>query len=51
MPKIEAIEGIGPVFASKLSHLGIKTTESLLAAGASAVGRQEIKKEVGSVGR
>jgi len=47
MPRIEAIEGIGHSFAKRLSQLGIKTTESLLEIGASAVGRQQIKEKCG----
>jgi predicted flap endonuclease-1-like 5' DNA nuclease len=43
MPKsITEIEGIGPVFAEKLSKVGIKTVEALLEQGASRSGRKKI---------
>lgn len=41
MPKVMDIEGIGPVYAKKLSEAGIKTTDDLLKASATAKGREE----------
>jgi predicted flap endonuclease-1-like 5' DNA nuclease len=40
--KIIDIEGIGPVFARKLTKAGIRTVEGLLKEGASQKGRKEI---------
>jgi predicted flap endonuclease-1-like 5' DNA nuclease len=40
--KIADIEGIGPVYARKLSKAGIRSVESLLKKGASNKGRKEI---------
>jgi predicted flap endonuclease-1-like 5' DNA nuclease len=45
--KIEEIEGIGPVFAEKLTNAGIKTVELLLENGASKSGRKKIAEETG----
>lgn len=42
MTKITTIEGIGEVYALKLSEAGITTVEALLEKGASAAGRKEI---------
>ena len=42
MAKLEAIEGIGPVYAAKLRAAGIATTEALLKKGASRQGRKEL---------
>ena len=42
MTTIATIEGIGPVYADKLKAAGIRTTERLLAAGATRSGRQAI---------
>ena len=42
MAKLEAIEGIGPVYAAKLREAGIATTEALLKKGASRQGRKEL---------
>jgi predicted flap endonuclease-1-like 5' DNA nuclease len=47
MPKVIDIEGIGPVYAKGLSEAGIKTTDDLLKAGATAKGREELAKKVG----
>jgi predicted flap endonuclease-1-like 5' DNA nuclease len=47
MPKIVDIEGIGPVYAKKLADAGIKTTDDLLKAGATAKGRDELAKKTG----
>jgi predicted flap endonuclease-1-like 5' DNA nuclease len=45
MVKIEDIEGIGPTYAKKLVATGIKTTEDLLDAGATANGRKELSEK------
>lgn len=47
MPKIEDIEGIGPAYAKKLAEAGIKTTDDLLAAGATPKGREELAAKTG----
>jgi predicted flap endonuclease-1-like 5' DNA nuclease len=47
MVKIEDIEGIGPTYAKKLVATGIKTTEDLLDAGATANGRKELSEKTG----
>jgi predicted flap endonuclease-1-like 5' DNA nuclease len=47
MPKIVDIEGIGPVYAKKLGEAGIKTTDDLLKAGATAKAREELAKKTG----
>jgi predicted flap endonuclease-1-like 5' DNA nuclease len=47
MPKVIDIEGIGPVYAKKLGEAGIKTTDDLLKAGATAKSREEIAKKAG----
>ena len=45
--KIAEIEGIGPVFAEKLSKAGVLTVEGLLEKGASRTGRKNIAEESG----
>lgn len=47
MAKIEAIEGIGPVFAQKLGAAGVKTTEALLEQAGSAKGRKDMAAKTG----
>lgn len=47
MPKLEIIEGIGPVYAAKLREAGIATTEALLKQGASRQGRKELAAKSG----
>jgi predicted flap endonuclease-1-like 5' DNA nuclease len=47
MTKIIDIEGIGSIFAKKLSAAGIKSVEALLKRGATPKGREEIAKETG----
>ncbi len=47
MPKIEEIEGIGSAYAKKLVEAGIKTTDDLLAAGATPKGREELAAKTG----
>lgn len=41
------IEGLGEVFAERLRHLGIKTTDELLTAGATPAGRLRLAEGVG----
>lgn len=45
MAKLEAIEGIGPVYGQKLREVGVATTEALLEAGASPTGRKELAEK------
>lgn len=45
--QVEKIEGIGRVYAGKLSDVGIHTTADLLEAGASREGRQELAERSG----
>ena len=45
--KIDQIEGIGEVYAEKLSAKGIKTTEALLEKCATKKGRAELAEETG----
>lgn len=45
--RIIDIEGIGPVYAGKLSKIGIRTTETLLKKGASPEGRRQIAESSG----
>ena len=45
--KIIDIEGIGPVYATKLGKTGIRTVEKLLNSGASAKGRKELSEASG----
>ncbi len=47
MPRIEDIKEISPVYAKKLTDIGIKTTEDFLKAGRSAKGREELVKKTG----
>ncbi len=42
MTRIQEIEGIGPVYAGKLTELGIETVEALLERGASPKGRKDL---------
>jgi len=44
IPIIE-VEGIGPTYAEKLNSIGISTTNDLLEAGGTRVGRQEISEK------
>ena len=50
MPKIEEIEGIGPVYAEKLRAAGVSTTEELLAVCGGPKGRDEMAEKTGIVG-
>jgi predicted flap endonuclease-1-like 5' DNA nuclease len=45
MPRIIDIEGIGPVYAKKLTEAGIKMTDDLLKVGATAKMREELGKK------
>ena len=45
--KIAEIEGIGPVYAEKLSKAGVLTVEGLLEKGASRPGRKNIAEDSG----
>ena len=47
MPKIEAVEGIGPTYAKKLKEAGIDTTDELLEACCTRKGREEIAEKTG----
>ena len=47
MAKILDIEGIGPTYAQKLTHVGITTTEALLDAGATPSGREALSEKTG----
>ncbi len=47
MPNIVDIEGIGPVYAKKLTEAGIKTTDDLLKTGATVKMREELVKKTG----
>jgi len=47
MTKITDVEGIGPVYAQKLTDAGIATTEALLEKGAAPKGRKEIAEKTG----
>ncbi len=47
MTKIIDVEGIGPVYAQKLTDAGIVTTEVLLEKGAAPKGRKEIAEKTG----
>ena len=47
MPKIMDVEGIGPIYSKKLTDVGIKTTDDLLKAGATAKDREELGKKTG----
>lgn len=45
--KIEAVEGIGPVYAQKLAAAGVKTDADLLERAGSAKGRAELSAQTG----
>ena len=47
MAKLEAIEGIGPVFAEKLRGAGIRSTGDLLKKGGTPRGRKELADATG----
>jgi predicted flap endonuclease-1-like 5' DNA nuclease len=45
--KVEEIEGIGRVYASKLNKIGVNTTDELLEAGGTRQGRKELSDKTG----
>jgi len=45
--KIVEVEGIGPVYAEKLSQAGVMTVEGLLDKGSTRAGRKKIAEETG----
>ena len=47
MTKISGIEGIGYIYAQKLTDIGIATVEALLEQGATRKGRKEIAEKAG----
>lgn len=47
MPSIDAIEGIGPRFATKLRKSGIRTTEALLKRAGTRAGRRALAGDTG----
>jgi predicted flap endonuclease-1-like 5' DNA nuclease len=47
MSKIIEVEGIGEVYAQKLTEAGIDTSDALLEHGATRAGRQKIAKSTG----
>ena len=47
MTKISGIEGIGNIYAQKLTDIGIATVEALLEQGANRKGRKEIAEKAG----
>jgi predicted flap endonuclease-1-like 5' DNA nuclease len=51
MASIIEISGIGEIYAEKLRASGIKTTEALLEAGATARGRSDLEAATGITGK
>ena len=47
MAKIIDVEGIGPIYAQRLSAIGIKTTNKLLKKGATPQGRDDLAQKTG----
>lgn len=47
MANLIAVEGIGPVYAQQLKEAGIRSTDALLAAGATPEGRKDIAVKTG----
>jgi predicted flap endonuclease-1-like 5' DNA nuclease len=47
MASIVQVEGIGEAYAQRLRAVGIRTTDALLEAGATAKGRKEIEEKTG----
>jgi predicted flap endonuclease-1-like 5' DNA nuclease len=45
MARILDIEGIGPIYAQKLTNAGVKTTQKLLKRGATPLGRRELAQK------
>lgn len=50
MPSIDAIEGIGVKYATKLRKAKVRTTEALLKRGATRAGRKELAETTGFSG-
>ncbi len=48
---VEDVEGIGPAYADKLAAAGVKTTDDLLSAGATASGRDRLAETTGISGK
>ena len=44
---IKQVEGIGSIYAEKLSAVGVNTTNVLLKAGSTAKGRKELAEKTG----
>ena len=51
MARIDEVEGIGPAYAERLAAAGVKTTDDLLEAGASAGGRDKLEAASGISGK
>jgi len=51
MAKLDAIEGIGPVYMEKLKAAGIRSTEALLKKCSTPAGRQELEAATGISGK
>ncbi len=51
MARIDDVEGIGPVYAERLASAGVRTTDDLLAQGASAKGRSALEETTGISGK
>ncbi len=49
--KIEDVEGIGPAYAAKLQEAGIRTTDDMLMAGATATSRDKVATMTGISGK
>ena len=47
MAKLEAIEGIGPVYAEKLRAAGVRSLNALLRVGATPEGRKGLEEKTG----
>ncbi len=47
MANLEEIEGVGPVYASKLQQAGVPNTDALLSMGSTPRGRKEIAAKSG----
>src|SRR5512141_2691642 len=49
--KVEEVEGIGPAHAAKLVAAGVKSTDELLASGATPKGRDKLAEVTGISGK
>jgi predicted flap endonuclease-1-like 5' DNA nuclease len=47
MPKLENVEGIGPLYAEKLREAGVRSISALLKQGGTPRGRQDISEKSG----